>query len=148
MCNSHRFLFDVDKAYANQLISVFEASPSHPLSDPEAPRSPGVYALYRGRRSKPVYVGEALGAGGVRGRLRDHRRRIEGRRRITLDEMTCRYLIIDRKWEISRAESVLIENYNPQWNGVPAFAMHAPGRGRPGMPDYVNEWDRRFPPLT
>ena len=147
MCENHQFLFDVDKAYADQLLAAFEASPSHPLRDPEAPRAIGVYALYRGRRRMPVYVGEALGTDGVRGRLRDHRGKIDGRRRIALDEMTCKFLVIRQKWEVARAESVLIENYGPHWNGMPGFAMHVPGGGRPGMPGYINEWERRFPPL-
>jgi hypothetical protein len=49
-------------------------------------------------------------------------------------------------WEVARAEDALIRHYNPEWNGIPGFSMHVPGRGRPGMPGYVNEWDRRFPP--
>ena len=32
------------------------------------------------------------------------------------------------------------------WNGIPGFSMHTPGRGRPGMPEYQNEWDKTFPP--
>ena len=29
--------------------------------------------------------------------------------------------------------------------GIAGFSMHSPGWGRPGMPQYVNEWDKRFP---
>ncbi len=140
MCDRHDFQFDVDRAYEDQLVSVLEASPEHPLSVPEAPRRPGVYVLFRG--SLPVYVGQAKE---LRGRLNDHLRKIENREGIRVKEITCRFLTIKRMWEVARAEDALIRRYNPEWNGIPGFSMHVPGRGRPGMPEYVNEWDRRFP---
>jgi hypothetical protein len=145
MCDLHTFQFDVDKAYADQLLSVFEASPRHPLNQLEAFRVSGVYALYRGCNKVPVYVGQAVGPTGVRGRLRDHIRKIQGRRFINVEDVSYRYLIIERKWEVARAESILIETYNPIWNGIPGFSMHTPGKGCPAMPGYINEWDRRFP---
>jgi hypothetical protein len=37
MCEHHPFRFDEDKAYEDQLVSVLEASPEHPLSAPEVP---------------------------------------------------------------------------------------------------------------
>jgi len=148
MCDQHDFQFDVDQAYEQQLLSVLESSPMHPLQDPDASPLPGVYALYRGAQEAPVYIGEALSASGIRGRLREHRRKIEGRQGISIGEMKCRYLTIERSWEVARAESVLIENYRPEWNGIPGFSMHVAGRGRPGMPGYVNEWDRKFPVLA
>lgn len=147
MCDQHEFQFDVDKAYADQLASTLEASPEHALSDHQAPRRFGVYVLYRGPQKEPVYVGQAIGLGGIAGRLRDHLRKIENRNGISIAEMTCRYLIIHQKWEVARAEDVLIKHSSPPWNGIPGFSMHVPGRGRPGMPEYRNEWDRRFPPL-
>ena len=61
-------------------------------------------------------------------------------------EITCRFLVIERMWEVARAEDVLIKHYDPEWNGIPGFSMHVPGSGRPGKAGYVNEWDRRFPP--
>lgn len=141
MCNRHTFLFDVDRAYEDQLVSVLEASPEHPLSAPEAPSSPGVYVLLCKR--VPVYVGQARS---LRSRLNDHLKKIENRNGIKLPEITCRFLIIEKMWEVARAEDALIHRYNPEWNGIPGFSMHVPGRGRPGMPGYVNEWDKRFPP--
>ena len=140
MCDLHKFTFDVDRAYEDQLIAVLDASPSHPVGAPDAPRVFGVYVLYW--RGVPVYVGQARS---LRNRLRDHNRKIEGRRGIDPEEVTCKYLTIARLWEVARAEEVLISRFEPEWNGIPGFSMHAPGRGRPGMPNYVNEWDRRFP---
>ena len=143
MCDLHAFQFDVDKAYEDQLVAALEASPEHPLSTPEARRQPGVYVLFRS--GLPVYVGQARE---LRSRLRDHLRKVEMRRGIRVDEVTCRFLTIDRMWEVARAEDALIRRYNPEWNGI-SGVQHACswGEGRPGMPGYVNEWDRRFPPL-
>lgn len=143
MCNRHAFHFDVDKAYEDQLLSVLETSPEHPLSEPEAPSQHGVYVLLRS--GLPVYVGQAKT---LRSRLNDHSKKIENRKGITVREVTCRFLTITRMWEVARAEDALIRRYNPEWNGIPGFSMHIPGRGRPGMPGYVNEWDKRFPPRS
>ena len=146
MCEQHEFRFDVDKAYSDQVASALEASPEHALSDPQAPRNFGIYALYRASEKDPVYVGQAVGSAGLAGRLRDHLRKVDHRIGISVTEMTCRYLIIHQKWEVARAEDALISRNSPPWNGIPGFSMHTPGRGRPGMPEYRNEWDRTFPP--
>lgn len=69
MCDQHEFQFDVDKAFAEQLTSALEASPKHALSDPQAPRGSGIYALYRSSQKDPVYVGQATGIGGLAARL-------------------------------------------------------------------------------
>ena len=143
MCDRHSFHFDVDKAYEDQLVSVLEASPTHPLSAPEAPRQPGVYVLFHS--NVPVYVGQAKH---LRSRLKDHLKKIENRKGINVRDVTCRFLTIERMWEVARAEDALIRRYNPEWNGIPGFSMHVPGSGRPGLPGYVNEWDRRFPPRS
>lgn len=145
MCDEHRFDFDVDQAYADQLIFALQESPSHPLTVPGAPGEIGVYALYRSGDPVPVYVGQAVGAQGVRARLRDHRQKIEHRQGIDVNDMSCKYLLIARLWEITRAEQAPITRHDPSWNGIPGFSMHVAGRGRPGMPGYVNEWDRMFP---
>jgi hypothetical protein len=105
----------------------------------------GVYALYSDGGMKPVYIGQAIGEGGLRSRLRDHQRKIEGRIGIEMAGMTCRYLVLTRRWEIARAEEALIARFGPDWNGIAGFSMHVPGRGRPGMEGYVNEWDRQYP---
>ena len=146
MCDQHEFRFDVDKAYSDQVASTLEASPEHALSDPQAPRNFGIYALYRASQKDPVYVGQAVGSVGLARRLRDHCRKIEHRIGISVTEMTCRYLVIHQKWEVARAEDALISRNSPPWNGIPGFSMHTPGRGRPGMPEYQNEWDQTFPP--
>ena len=142
MCENHHFSFDVDLAYEDQLTAVLEASPSHPIAESQAPQAFGVYVLYW--NGMPVYIGQARN---LRNRLRDHMRKIQGREGIAVDDVTCRYLTIARLWEVARAEDVLIARFEPDWNGIPGFSSHAPGRGRPGMAAYVNQWDQRFPPI-
>jgi hypothetical protein len=100
MCDRHVFQFDVDKAYEDQLVSALEASPEHLLSAPEASRQPGVYVLFRS--GLPVYVGQARD---LRSCLRDHLKKVENRTGIIIDEVTCRFLTLERMWEVARATS-------------------------------------------
>jgi hypothetical protein len=58
VCDKHRFIFEWDKAYTAQLISKFEASLEHALTEDVAPAEKGVYALYR--KGRLVYAGRAL----------------------------------------------------------------------------------------
>src|SRR5947208_2604710 len=94
MCDRHRFFFEFDKAFTHQLIEKFEASPAHPLTEDVAPPEKGVYALYRKRRL--VYAGKALDTT-LKRRLAEHARKISGRRNIDPTEMTCRFLIIEKR---------------------------------------------------
>jgi len=146
MCDKHAFAFDVDRAYGDQLIDAIENSPRHSLEKPEAPKAIGVYALYRGDDPLPVYVGKVDSVAGVNGRLADHKRKIKNRQNIDLSEVTCRYLTMAQKWEVARAEDVLIKYYNSPWNKITGFGMHVPGAGRPGRPGYANQWNILFPP--
>ena len=143
MCEQHNFTFDVDRAYEDQLVAVLEASPTHPIGAPQTPQNFGVYVLYWD--GAMVYVGQARN---LRNRLCDHQRKIQGRQGIDVADVTCKYLTIARLWEVARAEDVLITRFEPEWNGIPGFSSHAPGRGRPGMAGYVNQWDQRFPPIN
>jgi hypothetical protein len=140
MCDRHRFVFEFDRAYVDQIIRKLEESPAHPLSEHEAPSEKGVYALYRKR--KLVYAGKALQTS-LKRRLTEHSKKIEGRRKITISQMTCRYLIIDSDWFVRAGEHALITTYAPAWNAS-GFGSHVPGRGRPGI--RVSKWDAQFPP--
>ncbi|MBI2999283.1 MAG: Eco29kI family restriction endonuclease [Deltaproteobacteria bacterium] len=67
----------------------------------------------------------------LRSRLRDHLKKVENREGITVDEVTCRFLTIERTWEVLRAEAALSRRYNTEWNGTPGFSMHVPRSGGP-----------------
>jgi len=140
VCERHQFFFEFDKAFTDQLIRKFEASPEHALSEDVAPPLKGVYALYR--HGKLTYAGKALDTT-LKRRLGEHARKIQGRKNISLDSMTCRFLIIDSDWFVRAGEHALIETYDPKWNNS-GFGSHVPGRGRPGIK--VSKWDSDFPP--
>ncbi len=140
MCDRHQFFFEFDKAFTQQLIEKFEASPAHPLSEDVAPPSKGVYAIYR--RGRIVYAGKALDTT-LRRRLAEHTRKIAGRKNIQPGEVSCRFLIIESDWFVRAGEHALIETYEPDWN-LSGFGSHVPGRGRPGV--RRSRWDTEFPP--
>lgn len=147
MCDQHRFAFNIAEAYREQAVAQFEASPKHPLANHGAPSELGVYALYLGRGSKPVYVGKATKISLAR-RLTEHARKIAGRQNISLDQVWCRYLVIGGKgeeWVASSAEASLIRHYEPEWQSS-GFGSHVPGKGRPGI--RLSSWDGRYPPRS
>lgn len=115
MCNKHRFIFEFDRAYTDQLIKKIEASPEHPLHLDVATPEKGVYVLYR--RGTIVYAGKALQTT-LRRRLNEHRIKLSGRKNISLKQMTCRFLIIDNDWFIRAGEYALIVSYKPEWNAT------------------------------
>jgi hypothetical protein len=107
MCDKHEFFFEFDKAFTQQLIEKFEASPAHPLSNDVAPPQKGVYALYWKRQI--VYAGKALDTT-LKRRLGEHAKKIAGRRNIELTQITCRFLIIGSDWFVKAGEHALIES--------------------------------------
>ncbi len=105
----HFFRFDEDKAYEDQLVSVLEASPEHPLCAPEAPRQPGVYVLFCS--SLPVHVGKAKD---LRSRLNGYLKKAASRKGTDVQDITCRFVTIERLWEVLRAKAALSQHYNPK----------------------------------
>jgi len=139
MCDQHEFVFEFDKAYNHQLITKFEASPAHLLSEEVAPATIGVYALYW--KGRLVYAGKALQTT-LRRRLAEHARKIRSRQGIELGQVTCRFLQIEGSWFVRAAEDALITHYKPDWN-LSGFGRHDPGAGRPGLRPC--KWDQEFP---
>lgn len=135
-----RFTFNFTKAVQDQFAAQIEAQPERALSDPQAPREPGVYVLYR--NSKVVYVGSAVGPAKLHNRLRDHANRIRKAQNISLKEMTCRFMTVDEDWMAIAAEWLMIGLYKPEWNRS-GFGGHEPGGGRPGT--RPRRWDADFP---
>jgi len=109
MYENHPFRFDEDKAYEDQLVSTLEASPERPLSAPEAPSRPGVFVLFQS--GTPVYVGKAKD---LRTRLNYHYKKTVNRKGINVQQVNCRFVTIDRMWEVLRAKAVLTQRYNLQ----------------------------------
>jgi hypothetical protein len=142
----HRFEFDLDRGIRIQAVETLEHSPSLPLSKGVGPPTSGIYALYY--KGSLVYIGKASkgttkSKRTLRGRLNEHAGKISGRRKITLADMTCRYLTFDSEWWVFAAEFALIAHYQPEWNAS-GFGSKVPGRGRPGT-ERVSAWNQRFP---
>jgi len=140
VCDKHHFVFEFDKAYNQQLVQKFEASPEHPLTPDVAPPLKGVYALYH--KGELAYAGKALDTTLAR-RLGEHYRKIAGRQNIDVREVSCRFLTIDDDWFVRAAEDALIQHYSPLWQNS-GFGSHVPGRGRPGI--RASAWDTQYPP--
>ena len=139
MCEQHQFIFEFDKAYNQQLIDKFEASPEHSLAPDVAPPLKGVYALYHAQEL--VYAGKALNITLAR-RLAEHYRKLNGRQNIDPAEVSCRFLTIDGDWFVRAAEDAMIQHYAPLWQNS-GFGSHVPGRGRPGI--RKSRWDTLYP---
>jgi hypothetical protein len=117
-----------------------------PLARGVGPQASGIYALYY--RGRLVYIGKASkgttkSKRTLRARLSEHAIKIRGRRNITLDDMTCRYLTFASEWWVFAAEFALISHHEPEWNES-GFGSKVPGVGRPGT-DRVSRWDELFP---
>ncbi len=96
----------------------------------------------------PIYVGKAIPAGGRKGgsttpdvgnlkparslhkRLTEHAESINATTNLSLNDFSCRYLVVDDIW-IPLGESLLITHFSPLWNLLlDGFGNHDPGAGR------------------
>lgn len=92
-----------------------------------------------------MYFGKTDKAGSVRNRLTEHAEKLRGRRRIRVDDVAFRYLVIEEDWLVRACEEYLISHYKPSWQGS-GFGSHVPGSGRPGKRG-PSRFDREFPPI-
>ncbi len=142
----HYFEFDLDLGIRSQVVDKLERSPALRLSKGVGPNDSGVYALYL--KGALVYVGKVSkgttkSKRTLRSRLSEHLTKIEGRKNIALDDVTCRYLTFDSEWWVFAAEFALITHYAPEWNAS-GFGSKTPGKGRPGT-HRISKWDEKFP---
>lgn len=145
-------------ALAESVVAHLEARPTSPLP-PESFIGAGVYALYYtggfpcyaaiadAECRVPIYVGEAIPAGGRIGgldlgasagpalanRLRKHSRTIEAADNIDLSDFRCRHLIVEDIW-VPLAEQLMIYKYRPVWNVLSGFGNNDPGVNRYAAP--------------
>lgn len=92
----------------------------------------------------PIYVGKAVPQGARKGkvipdstrskalysRLLEHAESIQATDTLSIDDFTCRYLVVDEIW-IPLGESLMIAKFSPLWNLiVEGFGNHDPGAGR------------------
>lgn len=138
-CADHNYNVNVDEAVATHLADVFESKHRHEVHESQAPDRPGVYAIYRKGNRAPVYVGKASVS--LRRRLREHSKKIGETKQLAGMKFECAYLAIPEAWWVVLAESFLINEYKPPWNGA-GFAGHVPGSGRPGKAGQKSLWQQ------
>jgi hypothetical protein len=103
----------------------------------------GVYFLYL--KDILVYIGKSTTVG-LNGRLNSAYSKIINRQFISIDDMTCKYVFLNREW-VNGVEELLISNFDPEWNGS--------GFGhRPGVDTNYNarigesDWEQKYPLIT
>lgn len=156
-------------ALGESVVRALLDQPCHPLPPANRFKGVGIYALYyQGEFSPyapisspdcgtPIYVGKASppgsrsGLGGLRAhdgrelhsRLRGHAASIDAATNLSLDEFSCRYLVVEDIW-IPLGESLLIRRFRPVWNSVVhGFGLNDPGRHRYGGDR--SDWDEIHP---
>ena len=105
----------------------------------------------------PIYVGKAVPQGARKGkvmpdptrskalfsRLSEHAESISATPTLSIDDFSCRYLVVDEIW-IPLGESLMIAKFSPLWNLlVEGFGNHDPGSGR--YAGYMPRWDLLHP---
>jgi hypothetical protein len=142
----HYFQFDLDKGIRTQVVEKLEASPSILLEKGVGPNESGIYALYF--QNELVYIGKASkgttkSLRSLRARLSEHVSKLSQRDGLSMDLMSCRYLVFDSEWWVFAAEFALISHYSPEWN-YSGFGSKTPGVGRPGT-SRISKFDTKFP---
>lgn len=143
----HEFVFELDRAIRDQVVTKLEKSPMLLLARNVAPNKSGVYALYH--HGQLVYVGKASkgttrSKRTLRSRLNEHVGKLDNRENLSLVDVGCRFLTIESDWFVWAAEFALINHYEPEWNNS-GFGSKVPGRGRPGT-HRVSKFNQMFPP--
>jgi hypothetical protein len=141
------FKLSITKALADQLAETLYPLRPSPLSLESLAHvqsRPGVYILFlNGAR---VYVGKT--AKGLDERLKQHRRKISGRSKISLDDMSFVCVYVDRDMDSVAPEKMLIAKYASD-GGVPwnnnGFGNKDPGRQRDTSLVKSNHFDAIYP---
>lgn len=144
MTATRHFTFDLTGALARQLEASLPGLTQAPLTLDaleEVQAAPGIYQLYL--RGELIYIGKA--DKNLRARLADHHKKISGRLRISIDDMSFTGLYLEGTWIPVGPEQMLINarkqmtGAEPLWN-TNGFGMNDPGRER----DTTNFKDDHF----
>lgn len=141
------FTLSITKALGDQLAIALDGLDRAPLNEASIAglkEKPGVYQLYL--NGQFVYVGKADKS--LPARLRNHLRKISGRRRISLDEMAFSCLYVAEDFSALAPEQLLISHHkeigNIPWNNN-GFGNKDPGRQRDTTVLKSNHFDTQFP---
>ncbi|WP_030726351.1 GIY-YIG nuclease family protein [Streptomyces sp. NRRL S-237] len=141
------FTLSITKALGDQLAVALDGLDRAPLNEASIAglkEKPGVYQLYL--NGEFVYVGKADKS--LPTRLRNHLRKISGRRRISLEEMSFSCLYVAEDFSALAPEQLLI-SYHKELGGIPwnnnGFGNKDPGRNRDNTVLKANHFDMHFP---
>ncbi|MFI8258302.1 Eco29kI family restriction endonuclease [Streptomyces filamentosus] len=141
------FTLSITKALGDQLAAALDGLDRAPLAEENIAslkEKPGVYQLYL--NGDFVYVGKADKS--LPARLRNHLRKISGRRNISLDEMAFSCLYVAEDFSALAPEQLLISHHkgmgNIPWNNN-GFGNKDPGRQRDSTVLKQNHFDVVFP---
>jgi hypothetical protein len=141
---TRHFTFDLTGALARQLEAALPGLMQAPLTLDaleEVQAAPGIYQLYL--RGELIYIGKADKS--LRGRLAEHHKKISGRLRISIEDMSFTGLYLEGTWIPVGPEQMLINmrkqmtGAEPLWN-TNGFGMNDPGKER----DTTNFKDDHF----
>lgn len=150
----------LDKRHLGESVAqAMLRQPAVPLAEIRNFDGAGIYAIYYhgdfpaykpisgsnmgGRYKVPIYIGKAVPKGARKGsdlsaipgrvlfsRLMQHLRSVEEATNLSVEDFSCRYLVVDDIW-IPLGESLLIARFAPLWNSlIDGFGNHDPGKGR------------------
>lgn len=144
------FRLSITKALGDQLAEALERLGSAELSERNLAaleERPGVYQLYH--KGALVYVGKAdRRHKGLPGRLRNHLRKLSGRRNIDLADISFRCLYVDEDFSALAPEQLLI-NHHRSRGGIPwnnsGFGSRDPGRRRDRTVLKKDHFDVQYP---
>jgi hypothetical protein len=150
----------LDKRHLGESVAqAMLRQPTVPMAKIENFDGAGIYAIYyhgsfpaykllssrnkEGQCKAPIYIGKAVPKGARKGkdlsanpgrvllsRLLQHLRSIEEATNLSVEDFSCRYLVVDDIW-IPLGESLLIARFAPIWNSlIDGFGNHDPGKGR------------------
>jgi hypothetical protein len=140
------FEIDIISALTEQLVAAIAQLDQGSLSSANIesiPNERGVYQLFY--LGILVYVGKA---DNLKSRLKQHLRKISGRRNISAADVTFRCLTVHRNWTALAPEETLIKHYKEEglcaWNGN-GFGTHDPGRRREETNKPPESFDAQYP---
>lgn len=128
------FRLSITKALGDQLAAALDKLTRVDLTldnIADVQERPGVYQLYL--NDEFVYVGKAEASQCLPNRLRQHRRKISGRRNINLDDVKFSCLYVEEDFSALAPERLLINHYKRK-DGIPwnnnGFGNKDPGKQR------------------
>jgi hypothetical protein len=140
--------FDIDlpRALREQLVEALAKIDTGALTAENLSKVPierGVYQLYHS--GELVYIGKA---NSLRSRLTKHLRKLQGRAKINVSDMSFKCLWMSPNWITLAPEAQLIELYRSQgkanWNGN-GFGPNDPGAGREDRNQPPALFDKYYP---